>query len=309
LEAEVAEHGERLLLQLGGFRLVRHIRDFLLEEIVLPPGEVGELRELLLHVAVLGREQLLGDLGDLLLLQVPEQITRPVLARHALDVRHGRDVGELARLLLLQRREKLRQRCFVALPCLFHRLLLGVEAFELFGGFVLTAEKIALAQPLALGQAFLGGAGEARKELLVLLRPRPRRLDGSRVLLIGTLGLFVRLRLALLGYGGHAATLRIRRGGAIAILDPRTGPRTGDRTRGRGLFVARFFLAQLAQHRGSVVRRQRRRRFGRRRALERMRRGRRVDRAGLDDEFNVHVIVLLGQALALVRARRRRSTR
>jgi hypothetical protein len=41
------------------------------------------------------------------------------------------------------------------LPCLFHRLLLGAEAFELFGGFVLTAEKVALAQPLALGKPFL----------------------------------------------------------------------------------------------------------------------------------------------------------
>jgi hypothetical protein len=47
--------------------------------------------------------------------------------------------------LLLQGVEKLRQRRFVSLPCLFHRLLLGREALELFGGFVLTAEKIALA--------------------------------------------------------------------------------------------------------------------------------------------------------------------
>jgi hypothetical protein len=41
-------------------------------------GELDELRELLLCLAVLGREHVLGDLGNLLLLQVPEQVTRPV---------------------------------------------------------------------------------------------------------------------------------------------------------------------------------------------------------------------------------------
>ena len=43
VEAEVAEHSERLFLQLRGLRLVHHVRDLLLEEIVLAFGEFGEL--------------------------------------------------------------------------------------------------------------------------------------------------------------------------------------------------------------------------------------------------------------------------
>jgi len=78
IEAQVAEHGERLLLQLRGLRLVHHVRDLLLEEIVLALGEFNKLRELLLRLPVLGREHVLADLGHLLLLQVPEQVTRPV---------------------------------------------------------------------------------------------------------------------------------------------------------------------------------------------------------------------------------------
>ena len=77
VEAQVAEHGERLSLQFRGL-LVRHVRDLLLEEIVLAFGELGKLREPLLHLPMLGREQLLGDVSNLLLLQVPEQVTRPV---------------------------------------------------------------------------------------------------------------------------------------------------------------------------------------------------------------------------------------
>ena len=53
-----------------------------------------------------------------------------------LDVRHRLDVGELARLLLLERHQELRQSGFVVLPRLFRRLLLGREALELFGGFL-----------------------------------------------------------------------------------------------------------------------------------------------------------------------------
>ena len=77
-KAQVAEHGERSSLQLRGLRLVHHVRDLLLEEIVLAFGEFGELPELLLHLAVLGRKHVLGDVSNLLLLQVPEQVTRPV---------------------------------------------------------------------------------------------------------------------------------------------------------------------------------------------------------------------------------------
>src|SRR6516164_6052104 len=78
LEAEVAQHDERLFLQLRSLRIVRHVRDLLLEEIVLALGEFGEMPELLLRLPVLGREHVLGDVSNLLLLQVPEQVTRPV---------------------------------------------------------------------------------------------------------------------------------------------------------------------------------------------------------------------------------------
>jgi hypothetical protein len=40
-------------------------------------------------------------IGDLLLVDVPADVTRHVLTRQALDVRQRLDVGELARLLLL----------------------------------------------------------------------------------------------------------------------------------------------------------------------------------------------------------------
>ena len=43
VEAQLTEHGERSSLQLRGFRLIRHVRDLLLEEIVLAFGEFGEL--------------------------------------------------------------------------------------------------------------------------------------------------------------------------------------------------------------------------------------------------------------------------
>src|SRR5262249_878456 len=141
------------------------------------------------------------------------------------NVRHRFDVGEFARLLLLQGLEKLRQCRFVSLPCQFHRLLLGREALELFGGFVLTAEKIALGGPLALGQTFLRRARGAREELLVFLRPRPRRLDGRK--LGGS---------RISAFGLRAGILCIYRSGAVRRIGGRFFARlrrSGGRARGR----------------------------------------------------------------------------
>jgi hypothetical protein len=143
-EAQARERGEASRLQLGRFLVVGHVGDFLPEEIVLALGELRELLQPLVHLALLDLRELPCDLSDLLLLHVPQGVTGPVLARHALDVRQRLDVGELSRLLLLEHDEKLRQRGFVLLPCLIHRLLLGREALELVGGFVLTTEEVAL---------------------------------------------------------------------------------------------------------------------------------------------------------------------
>jgi hypothetical protein len=70
---------------------------------------------------------LLCDLGNFLLLHVPQRVARPVFARQAFDIRQGFDIGELARLVLLQGLEKLRQRAFVLLPCLFRLRAFGLE--------------------------------------------------------------------------------------------------------------------------------------------------------------------------------------
>jgi len=180
VEAQLVQHLERFSLQLGGFRSVRHVGGFLLEKIVLARGELGELRKLLVRLAVLRREHLRPDVGSLLLLQVPEQVPWPVLARQALDVRHRLDVGELACLLALQRREKLRQRGFVVLPRQFHRLLLGAETLELLGGFVLTAEKIALARSSRSARRSCVARGRlAKSSLSSLVQDRGGSMGGA----------------------------------------------------------------------------------------------------------------------------------
>src|SRR5262249_15531869 len=115
----------------------------------------------------------------------------PVLAGELLDVGHRADVGELARLLLLQRLEELRQRAFVLLPCLFHPQAFGLEGLGLLGGRLLASGEIAVARPLAFRDSLLRRAREGVEQLLVFLRPGPRRLDGGRLALaplpIGTL--------------------------------------------------------------------------------------------------------------------------
>ena len=65
------EHRERRGLQACGSLGVRHVRDFLLEEIVLAPGEFRELLHALLGLPLLCQGEMLPDLSDFLLLQVP----------------------------------------------------------------------------------------------------------------------------------------------------------------------------------------------------------------------------------------------
>src|SRR5262249_23275083 len=134
----------------------------------------------LVRLAREGRVDLALDGRNTFLLRVPLHVTRPVLARQALDVGDRLDVGEFTRLLLLQALQEGRQRGLVLESRPFHGLLAGAEALELLGRFVLTSEKVALARPLALRKAFLRVAREAAEELLVFLRPRARRLDGGR---------------------------------------------------------------------------------------------------------------------------------
>ena len=144
LETQILEHAERRGLQLRDLLGIRHVGDFLLEEIVLAPGKFRELLHALLGLTLLRQHQLLCDLGNFLLLHVPQRVARPVFARQAFDIRQGFDIGELARLLLLQGLEKLRQRTFVLLPCLFRLRALGLEGLALLGGFLLTTAEVAL---------------------------------------------------------------------------------------------------------------------------------------------------------------------
>ena len=119
--------------------------------------------------------------------------------------------------------------------------------------------------PLALGKPFLRGAGEARKEFLVLLRPRPRRLDGRR--LVGRrIGAFSLLTRILRSIRAFTPVFAINRSGVFRRLRGRFGGHgrgSGRRTRWLGRRVGGF-LPQLAQHRRRIVRRQRGRRIGRR---------------------------------------------
>jgi hypothetical protein len=130
------------------------------------------------------------------------------------------------------------------LPCLFHRLLLGAEAFELFGGFVLTAEKVALAQPLALGKPFLSGTGEAREEFLILLRPRPRRLDGRQLDggRIGGFGLLTRILRSIRAFAPVAA---VNRSGVFRGLRGRFGGRAAGVARAGSVVVSLVFWRSL----------------------------------------------------------------
>ena len=102
LETQILEHGERRGLQLRDLPGIRHVGDFLLEEIVLAPGKFRELLHALLGLTLLRQHQLLCDLGNFLLLHVPQRVARPVFARQAFDIRQGFDIGELARLLLFR---------------------------------------------------------------------------------------------------------------------------------------------------------------------------------------------------------------
>src|SRR5262245_20193128 len=99
-EAQARKRGEASRLQLGRLLVVRHVGDFLLEEIVLARGELRELLQPLVRLALLDLGELPCDLSDLLLLHVPQGVTGPVLARDAFDVRQRLDVGELDRILL-----------------------------------------------------------------------------------------------------------------------------------------------------------------------------------------------------------------
>ena len=144
LEAQILEHGERRRLQPRSLLGVCHVRDFLLEEIILAPGKFRELLHSVLGLTLLRQHEVLGDLSNFLLLHIPQSVPGPVFARQTLDIRQGFDIGELARLLLLQRLKKLRQRGFVLLPCLFRLRAFGLEGFALFGGLLLTAAEVAL---------------------------------------------------------------------------------------------------------------------------------------------------------------------
>src|SRR5215813_6364628 len=189
VETEILEHAHGAFGGLRHLAFLAKLGRLLEEERILLLRETRPVMPRLLHLVRDRRVDLLLDGSNLLLLRVPPHVTRPVLAGQAFDVHKRPDVGELARLLLLQGLQQHRQRGLVVALGLFHRLLAGAQTLELLDGFVLTAEKVAFARPLAFHKPLLRFAREAPKQLLVFLRPRPRRLDGGHFGPIVALGL------------------------------------------------------------------------------------------------------------------------
>jgi hypothetical protein len=160
----IPEDGHGRVLQLSDLGGVGHLRHLVLEQVILPLGEVREPALLLRCLPHLRAENLPGHFGDLLLMQIPFGVARLIFARQALDVGGRLDVGELARPLLLKRGEDLRQGRLVSLPRLVQHRAVGLEHLALLG-------ELARARALALGQPLLSSTRQGREHRFVFLTP------------------------------------------------------------------------------------------------------------------------------------------